>query len=120
MSQDDAPQRKSEKRQRTHFFGVRLSAEEAALFDRRRAEGGFASRADYFRAACLKQAPLRPRLDVQQLVRVEVALNRIGGNVNQIAANANRAGIVTPDELDELYDHLDEVHGLVEQLYPAR
>lgn len=114
--------KKSEKRQRTAPpFQVRLSDQERATLDDRASRAGLAV-ADYFRVTCLSGKPLRKvkerTPDRRLLVQVETHLNRIGGNVNQIAAKTNSAGFITRTELAELKGLVAEAHKLIERLFP--
>jgi hypothetical protein len=115
--------KKSEKRQRQQPpLQVRMNEQEWAIMRERAAQSGL-SVADYVRVTCLDAKPLRK---VRQrtperilLVKIETALNRIGGNVNQIAAKANSAGFLTRAERDELKAFIADAHKLVERFFPA-
>lgn len=122
ITQDNKPPRKkSEKRQRELIKNFRLSTEEKNEFKRRCEEAGL-SEADYFRAKCLEAEPLRKvkrrTPERELLVRIETALNRIGGNINQLAAKGNSAGFLTRQEVSELKTMLIEAHKIVEELLP--
>jgi alanine racemase len=118
---DATPSRaKSEKRQRTAHTTIRLLPEERAELEKRAVEAGFSSLSDYVRVRCLNRRPLRPRLDLQLLVKVETALNRIGANVNQIAAVANKSRKVKPEQLARVQAALEAAHAQVDALFPQR
>lgn len=120
MPSTDPRRPKSETRQRTAHTTIRLLPEEKAELEKRTADGGFSSVSDYVRVRCLQRRPLRPRLDLQLLVKVETALNRIGANVNQIAAAANTSRSVTPQQLARVLDALEAAHVQIDSLFPER
>ncbi|OJV19314.1 MAG: hypothetical protein BGO21_08640 [Dyadobacter sp. 50-39] len=115
--------KKSEKRQRiAPPFQVRLNDQEREAFDARASRAGL-SGPDYFRVTCLGSKPLRKvkerTPDRRLLVQVETALNRIGGNVNQIAAKVNSSGFITRTEMAELKQLIAEAHKQVERFFPV-
>jgi hypothetical protein len=121
MSHATPPNRpKSEQRKRGSVYGIRLLPAERAELERRASAAGFRSVADMVRVRCLSARPLRPKFDLAQLVKVETAINRIGSNVNQIAAVANTRDTVTSDQLDKVRASLEEVYRLINGLYPER
>lgn len=114
--------KKSEKRQRNNLLQVRYSDDEWTALNERAAQSGL-SRPDYVRATSIEAKPLRK---VRQrtpervlLVKIETALNRIGGNVNQIAAKANSAGFLTKPEREALQALIADAHKIVEHLLPT-
>lgn len=114
--------KKSEVRQRQHLVQVRLSAEEAQTLQERAVQSELTV-ADYVRVTCLQEKPLRKvrRRHPERvlLVQIETALNRIGGNVNQLAAKANTTGFLTREESRQLQGLIAEAHKTVERLLPA-
>jgi len=92
--------RGSETRQRTAAVLVRLTPAELATATAR-AEAAGLSLASYFRAAALGSAGPRVRrqyADVDMLRRLLGAVGKVGANVNQLAAAANRGAL--PDDAD--------------------
>ena len=122
MMNEKPPAKKSEVRQRQHLVQVRLSAEEAQALQERAIQSEL-SIADYVRVMCLQKKPLRKVLrrypERVLLVEIETALNRIGGNVNQLAAKANTAGFLTREESRQLQGLIAEAHKTVERLLLA-
>lgn len=118
-----AAAKKSEKRQRTSPpLQVRMNATERQVLDERAAQSGL-SVPDYVRVTCLAGKPLRKvrrrHPNEVLLVKIETALNRIGGNVNQLAAKANSTGFLTAQEGRQLKELIAEAHKIVEHLLPA-
>lgn len=85
----------SENRQRQKYFNVRLSDDERAELTRRAELVGL-NDADYFRQMCLANPPLRKSRrstpDVQAILKLLARINKLGGNINQIAARLNAGG----------------------------
>jgi hypothetical protein len=119
---EKTPAKKSEVRQRKHLIQVRLNDEEAQIFQERAAQSEL-NVADYVRVTCLQGKPLRKvrRRHPERLllVQIETALNRIGGNVNQLAAKANSTGFLSREESLQLRTLIADAHKVVERLLPA-
>lgn len=122
METQPTPVKKSNKRQREHVLRVRLHDLEWDTLAGRAAHAGL-SIPDYVRATSIEAKPLRK---VRQrtpervlLIKVETALNRIGGNINQIAAKANTAGFLTRAECEQLKALIADAHKQVERFLPA-
>ena len=92
----------SENRQRQKFFIVRLLDDEQTEWQRRTSEAGL-SPADYFRQACLQAKPLRKSRrttpDSQAVLQLLAQVNKLGGNINQIAAKLNSGGYSTAKDV---------------------
>lgn len=114
------PSRKSERRQRTKLVQLRVSPAEAADLAARAQAGGFATVADFVRVKTLGGRPLRSRLDIAQLVKVEAAVHRIGVNVNQIAALVNKRSEADSADLAKVLDELEKIYQLIDALHPQR
>ncbi len=118
-----ATRKKSESRRRTAKpLQVRMNAPERQTLEERAAGSGL-SVSDYVRVMCLGGKPLRK---IRQrtpervlLVKIETAINRIGNNVNQLAAKANSAGFLTPAEGEQLKELIARAHHVVERLLPG-
>ena len=123
MEASKPARKKSERRRRkAPPFQVRLNDQERQALDERAASAGLAV-PDYFRVTCLDAKPLRKvkeRTPARRLlVQVETALNRIGGNVNQIAAKVNSSGFITRAEMAELKYLIAEAHKQIERFFPV-
>ena len=116
----DKPKTRSESRKRQALVQVRLSKEEKAEMQRRTEIGGFQSVADMIRVRCLGRRPLKPRLDMQLLVDVQAAIDRVGVNVNQIARKVNQTGAITPEQVQAIHDALEALYEHLDGLYPQR
>lgn len=98
--------KKSEKRQRTVSFTVRLLPEEKELLDEKAAHAGL-KLAGYVRECCLgsagKKSQRQSSLDRQALSQLLGELGKIGSNLNQLAKRANTDGFhaVSPEHLKE-------------------
>lgn len=53
------------------------------------------------------------QIDFSELKGLRVAINRIGGNINQIAKHANENQTVSSDELAKVLEYLSEIRELV-------
>lgn len=53
------------------------------------------------------------RIDFSELKNLRVAVNRIGGNINQIAKHANENQAISQKELSQVLQHLDEIKELI-------
>jgi hypothetical protein len=77
---------------RTAFAGVHLTPDERAEFDRRAAASGLPS-SEWHRRALLSDANASgPACDFEAIRQLVVAMNRVGNNVNQMTALANKRG----------------------------
>jgi predicted transcriptional regulator len=107
----------SEKRQRPHVVGVRLDAEEKRKLDELASSTGLSIGA-FVRAAALKNPGVRSRrrapVDRDLLGRANADLNRVGNNINQIAA-ALHQGREPPFFLREAIDELRETLSVIRQ-----
>jgi hypothetical protein len=93
---------KKPRRRRQNVIGVRLDDAELAQLDARAREAGL-SIGGYVRACALGNAGPRARkrvtIDRELLARAIAALNRIGGNWNQIEHALNAGGDVVASEI---------------------
>ena len=92
----------SEKRKRPMPFPVRLSPQERAAIEAGAERAGL-TLGTYIRS-CVLAAPTtracrRPSVEVIAATKLLGALNRIGGNLNQLARHANFGNVVLTDEL---------------------
>lgn len=115
-----SPPRKSERRQRTETVRMRVTPVEAAEIASLASAAGFATVADFVRVKTLGGRPLRSRLDIAQLVKVEAAVHRVGVNVNQMAFLVNKNSAVDVAELRAVLDKLEEIYRLIDTLHPQR
>lgn len=53
------------------------------------------------------------RIDFSELKNLRVAVNRIGGNINQIAKHANENDAITNTELAQVLDYLSEIKDMM-------
>ncbi|WP_438832406.1 plasmid mobilization protein [Streptococcus pluranimalium] len=53
------------------------------------------------------------QIDFSELKNLRVAINRIGGNINQIAKHANENQTITPEELLHVLDLLSDLKEMV-------
>lgn len=112
MSADPRPPRVSgsETRKRPHVVSTRLTPAELAQFERHAAEAGL-DKADYVRAAILKDAPLRrarlAKPDRAVLARLMGELGKIGSNINQLARHQNQGGTVAASNLAQAQTDLE-------------
>lgn len=53
------------------------------------------------------------QIDFSELKDLRVAINRIGGNINQIAKHANENDLITIEEISEVMNLLSEIKDLV-------
>ncbi|KXU01853.1 hypothetical protein SCODD09_00945 [Streptococcus constellatus] len=53
------------------------------------------------------------QIDFSELKDLRVAINRIGGNINQIAKHANENDLITIEEISEVVNLLSEIKDLV-------
>ena len=53
------------------------------------------------------------QIDFSELKNLRVAINRIGGNINQIAKHANENDLITIEEISEVMNLLSEIKDLV-------
>jgi hypothetical protein len=93
---------KKPKRKRPNVVGVRLDDAELAQLETKAREAGL-SIGGYVRASALGDAGPRSRkrvtVDRELLARATAALNRVGGNWNQIAHAFNAGGSVAHGEI---------------------
>jgi hypothetical protein len=77
---------------RTAFAGVHLTPDEREEFDRRTAASGLPP-SEWHRRALLSDANgSAPACDFEAIRQLVVAINRVGNNVNQMTALANKRG----------------------------
>ncbi len=111
------PRSGSETRQRAHVVRMRLDDDEAAKLDELASASGLSVGA-YLRAAALKNPGVRSRrrtpVDRDLLGRANADLNRVGNNINQIAA-ALHQGREPPFFLTEAIDDLRETLSVIRQ-----
>ena len=108
----------SEKRQRFKGVRARVTPEEYAAIESRARAAGL-STAAYLRACALgdqgPRAQRRPPVELQQFGKAIAELNKIGGNVNQIAYAANLGKDIDRVLLQRMADELSlAVRGLLE------
>jgi hypothetical protein len=93
----------SEKRQRGRRIHIRLTESE---HDQLIQKAGELTIGDFMRASALAAKPLRVRkrqaVDADALTKLLAAIGHIGGNVNQIAAAANRNGTMQAEDINDL------------------
>ena len=53
------------------------------------------------------------KIDFSELKNLRVAVNRIGGNINQIAKHANENGEISVAEFKEALEYLEEIRTLI-------
>lgn len=53
------------------------------------------------------------QIDFSELKNLRVAVNRIGGNINQIAKHANENQTILPEELEQVLDYLSEIREMI-------
>lgn len=53
------------------------------------------------------------QIDFSELKNLRVAINRIGGNINQIAKHANENQTISSEELEQVFDYLSEIKEMV-------
>ena len=53
------------------------------------------------------------QIDFSELKNLRVAVNRIGGNINQIAKHANENQAITPEELSHVLELLSDLKEMV-------
>lgn len=53
------------------------------------------------------------QIDFSELKNLRVAINRIGGNINQIAKHANENQTISSEELEQVFDYLSEIKDMV-------
>lgn len=96
---------------REHFVNIRMDDEEIRLLDNFRKDTAL-SRSSYMRVAALGSPPrIIPSINREQWV----ALSRVGSNLNQLAAAANR-GILQKEALDSVKEAVDLLHDVRAQL----
>lgn len=54
------------------------------------------------------------KIDFSELKNLRVAINRIGGNINQIAKRANESGEISAEEIQNVLAHLSEIRNLID------
>lgn len=53
------------------------------------------------------------KIDFSELKNLRIAINRIGGNINQIAKHANENGEISVAEFKEALEYLEEIRTLI-------
>ena len=53
------------------------------------------------------------QIDFSELKNLRVAVNRIGGNINQIAKHANENQTISSEELEQVLAYLSEIRDMV-------
>lgn len=53
------------------------------------------------------------QIDFSELKNLRVAINRIGGNINQIAKQANENQTISSEELEQVFDYLSEIKDMI-------
>ncbi|MGJ0023078.1 plasmid mobilization protein [Streptococcus dysgalactiae] len=100
-----------EKRKRYIQKLIRLTPEENEQI-KRAMEQMDAPSFQYYAKNQLVQGKL-VQIDFSELKNLRVAVNRIGGNINQIAKHANENQAITPEELLHVLDLLSDLKEMV-------
>ncbi|MGV3293862.1 plasmid mobilization protein [Streptococcus pluranimalium] len=100
-----------EKRKRYIQKLIRLTPEENEQI-KRAMEQMNAPSFQYYAKNQLVQGKL-VQIDFSELKNLRVAVNRIGGNINQIAKHANENQAITPEELSHVLELLSDLKEMV-------
>ena len=104
--------RNTENRKRYIERKVRLTPSENEQIKRIMTEHGMPSFQYYARnMLCLGRVV---KIDFSELKNLRVAINRIGGNINQIAKRANESGEISAEEIQNVLAHLSEIRNLID------
>lgn len=102
-------------RKRTRKFTVHLLDEELAILDAKADETGL-SKSEYIRNMILYGAPHRiTNVSPEDTRKFLFEMNRIGNNLNQIAAYVNSAKKVDSDDIMGLRTLFEELYDVVER-----
>ncbi|MGT2935619.1 plasmid mobilization protein [Streptococcus castoreus] len=100
-----------EKRRRNIEMKVRFKPEEYSQVRKAMEQMG-TKNFQYYAKNQLVQGKL-VQIDFSELKNLRVAVNRIGGNINQIAKHANENQAITPEELSHVLELLSDLKEMV-------
>ena len=104
--------RNTENRKRYIERKVRLTPSENEQIKRIMTEHGMPSFQYYARnMLCLGRVV---KIDFSELKNLRVAINRIGGNINQIAKRANESEVISLEEIQDVLASLSEIKNLID------
>jgi len=104
--------KKSENRKRYVQRLIRLTPSENEQIKRIMTEHGMPSFQYYARnMLCLGRVV---KIDFSELKNLRVAINRIGGNINQIAKRANESEEISLEEIQDVLASLSEIKNLID------
>lgn len=104
--------RNTENRKRYIERKVRLTPSENEQIKRIMTEHGMPSFQYYARnMLCLGRVV---KIDFSELKNLRVAINRIGGNINQIAKRANESEEISLEEIQDVLASLSEIKNLID------
>lgn len=102
-------------RERKNTFLVRLSDDELKVLDKKLAVSGFRNRNELIRHLIIFGGIFK--IDLTPLKETEVAVNRIGNNINQIAKKMNETGNVYIQDVREIKKLLDKIYNLISKAF---
>lgn len=97
---------------------VRLTPVENEQIKRIMAEHGMPSFQFYAKnMLCLGRVV---KIDFSELKSLRVAINRIGGNINQITKRANESAEISLEEIQDVIAHLSEIRNLIDDTVSSK
>ena len=97
---------------------VRLTPVENKQIKRIMAEHGMPSFQFYAKnMLCLGRVV---KIDFSELKSLRVAINRIGGNINQITKRANESAEISLKEIQDVLAHLSEIRNLIDDTVSSK
>lgn len=60
------------------------------------------------------------KIDFSELKNLRVAINRIGGNINQIAKRANESAEISVEEIQNVLAYLSEIRNLIDNTVSSK
>ena len=101
-------------RKRTISILFRLNEQENQIFRTQVALSGYSAQ-EYIRRRLIEGQTMKPR-SAGEMAEIRRELSAIGNNVNQVAKKVNSTGIVTPKDIQDLMQFLDQVWNAVKRL----
>ena len=100
-------------RKRTIKYTVRFNEAEHQHFKEQAARAGYAGE-EYIRQLVAKQN-IQPRPS-EELENVRRQMSAVGNNINQVARKVHSTGSVTPKDIQELMQFLEQIWSAVKRL----
>ena len=110
--------RNTENRKRYIERKVRLTPLENEQIKRIMADNGMPS-FQYYAKNILCQGRV-VKIDFSELKNLRVAINRIGGNINQIAKRANESAEISVEEIQNVLAYLSEIRNLIDNTVSSK